>query len=78
MIQNEFENFKKFLETKFARFLIAMRKNTQDLTKDKMKFVPLLDMKKEWTNNALYKEYNITAAEQKFIDTIVSDLNKNE
>ena len=55
-----------------------MRKNTQDLTKDKMKFVPLLDMKKEWTNNALYKEYNITAAEQKFIDTIVSDLNKNE
>ena len=54
-----------------------MRKNTQDLTKDKMKFVPC-DMKKEWTNNALYKEYNITAAEQKFIDTIVSDLNKNE
>ena len=76
--KNEAENFKKFLETKFARFLIAMRKNTQDLTKDKMKFVPLLDMKKEWTNNALYKEYNITAAEQKFIDTIVSDLNKNE
>ena len=48
-------NYKHYLETRFVRFLISLRKNTQHLTESRFKFVPLLEMNKEWTDEDLYK-----------------------
>ena len=67
-------NYKHYLETRFVRFLISLRKNTQHLTESRFKFVPLLEMNKEWTDEDLYKKFNITKKDQDFIETIVKEM----
>jgi site-specific DNA-methyltransferase (adenine-specific) len=69
----EAENLAAYLRTRFARFLIALRKNTQDIRGDRFSYVPALDWSVCWTDEALYKRYTITLEEQAFIDTIVRD-----
>lgn len=70
----EAKNFAKYISTKFFRFLVALRKNTQDSNRSHFKFVPVLDMKKEWTDSELFKKFGISLDEQKFIDSIVRDM----
>lgn len=57
--------YKNFLESKTVRFLISLRKNTQDISKDKFRFVPgeieLLDTLK------------LTKEELEYIDSIILD-----
>jgi len=56
----EAANLAAFLRTKFARFLIWLRMNTQDIRKDVFSFVPDLDWKKFWTDETLYARYGLT------------------
>jgi site-specific DNA-methyltransferase (adenine-specific) len=72
--QREAENFSLYLKTKFARFMIALVKNTQNLTKSGFRFLPIMDYKKEWTDEALYDFFGIDEKEQKFIDSIVKPM----
>jgi site-specific DNA-methyltransferase (adenine-specific) len=72
--EQEAINFSNYLKTKFARFLVALRKNTQDVSKSKFRFVPKLDFKKDWSDQTLYRMFAITSDEQKFIDTIVREI----
>ena len=74
--ENEIEarNFANYMRTKFFRFLVHLRKNTQDVTQARFKFVPLLNMNEDWTDKKLYKHYGITLDEQKFIDTLIRDM----
>lgn len=67
----EAENLASFLRTKFVRLLIALRKNTQHITKDRFAFVPALPMTKEWSDKKLYAHFGITEEEAAFIETIV-------
>jgi site-specific DNA-methyltransferase (adenine-specific) len=67
----EAENLASFLRTKFVRLLIALRKNTQHITKERFAFVPALPMTKEWTDKNLYSHFGITEEEISFIETIV-------
>ena len=67
----EAENLASFLRTKFVRLLIALRKNTQHITKERFAFVPSLPMTKQWTDEKLYGHFGITLEEQAFIETIV-------
>lgn len=72
--EKEAKNFEAYMRTKFFRFLIALRKNTQHVTQTKFKFVPVLDMKKTWNDASLYKYFNISRDEQAFIDSIVREM----
>lgn len=67
----EATNFSKFLKTRFCRFLIALRKNTQHITPDRFKFVPKLDMKIGWDDDSLFEHFGISEAEQEFIASLV-------
>lgn len=68
------ENFAKYIKTRFFRFLVSLKKNTQDTSKEKFSFVPDLDMSQEWTDAKLYKRYGITEKEQEFIKSIVKEM----
>jgi site-specific DNA-methyltransferase (adenine-specific) len=70
----EAENFEKYIKTRFFRFLVSLKKNTQHLSKDRFSFVPDLDMSVEWTDEKLYKRYGITEKEQEFITSIVREM----
>ena len=72
--ENEANNVSLYLQTRFARFLIALRKNTQNITRDAFSYVPALDWSIRWTDEALYKRYKITPDEQAFIASIVREM----
>ena len=72
----ESENLAAYLTTRFARFLIALCKNTQHLRADRFQYVPIPDLQIKWTDAALYKRYGITPEEQLFIASIVKDWTK--
>lgn len=68
------ENFKKYMSTKFFRFLVLLIKNTQDVPKRVYSYVPQQNLKQEWTDELLYKKYGINEDEIKFINTLVKDV----
>lgn len=71
--ENEIEarNLAEFLRTRFARFLVGLRKNTQHITKDRFMFVPQMDMSIKWTDELLYEHFGISAAEVAFIEMMI-------
>jgi site-specific DNA-methyltransferase (adenine-specific) len=73
----EAENLAGYLRTRFLRFLVALRKNTQHVTQDRFLFVPSLPMTKEWTDKKLYEHFGITPDEIEFIEKIVRPMDVN-
>ena len=69
--KSEAENAVSYLTTKFVRFLILLRKNTQNAAKGVYSFVPVQDFSQRWTDEKLYKKYSITEDEVVFIDSMV-------
>ena len=67
----EAKNLDSYLRTRFLRFLVGLRKNTQHITKDRFSFVPLLPMTKVWTDEKLYAHFGLSTEEIAFIDSIV-------
>jgi site-specific DNA-methyltransferase (adenine-specific) len=67
--KSEAENLKAYLHTKFVRFLTAQLSFSQDITRDRFSFVPILDMSTRWTDDALYKRYGLTKDEIAFIES---------
>jgi hypothetical protein len=64
-------NFAAYLRTKFVRFLVSLRTNTQDLYSERFAFVPRLPMDRQWTDKMLYKKYGITKEEIAFIEGMI-------
>lgn len=73
--KSQAENFAKYVKTRFFRFLVMLKKNTQHLSKDRFSFVPDLPMDQVWTDEKLYERYEITPAEQKFIESMIKEMN---
>ena len=68
---NECENVMSYIRTKFFRFLVLLRKNTQHATSKVYQFVPLQDFSHPWTDEMLYKKYNLTEDEIAFIESMI-------
>jgi site-specific DNA-methyltransferase (adenine-specific) len=77
VVAGRFENRKKaeryarYLRTRFVRFLVSLRKSTQDAAKDVYAFVPDVPLDCEWTDEKLYKRYGLTKDEISFVESIV-------
>lgn len=69
--EKQAQNLAEYLKTRFLRFLVGLRKNTQDITKDRFLFVPTVDMNKEWSDELLYKHFNLTNDEIEFIELMI-------
>lgn len=65
------ENVISYIKTKFFRFLVLQRKNTQHATSKVYAFVPLQDFSHPWTDGELYKKYNLTDEEIQFIESMI-------
>jgi site-specific DNA-methyltransferase (adenine-specific) len=50
---------------------VSLRKATQHATKDVYTFVPDVPLDREWTDEKLYKRYDLTKDEIAFIESIV-------
>lgn len=69
----EAERFKNYLQTDFARYLLGLRKLTQDIPRDRWNWVPLIDTSKDWSDEDLAKHFKLTKEEQLHIKKKVKE-----
>lgn len=72
----EAQNFGAYLRTKFVRFLVSLRTNTQHLYSERFAFVPKLPMDSEWTDKKLYKKYGLTKDEIACIEKVIRPMDE--
>jgi site-specific DNA-methyltransferase (adenine-specific) len=68
----EAQRYAAYLRTRFLRFLVSLRKVTQDAPKGVYAFVPNLPTDRYWTDELLYERYGITPDEIAFIESQVA------
>lgn len=68
------ENALSYMKTKFVRFLMLLCVSGFGLSKIVFQFVPLQDFTKPWTDEELYKKYDLTEAEIEFIDSMIKPM----
>lgn len=73
--RDEAQNCFDYLQTCFARFLISQLTYTQHLSKSNFAYVPLLDFKKHWTDEELFKMFGLTQDEINFIKETIRPMN---
>lgn len=66
--KKETELMKKYLDTKFVRYLIGVKTHTQHFKQATFSLVPNIGHKKEWTDEMLYNRYDLSEAERKEIE----------
>ena len=54
--------------------MVSVKKKTQDAFAQVYEFVPLQDFTKPWTDEELYKKYNLTDDEIKFIESMIKPM----
>lgn len=67
----EAQSLASYLRTRFVRFLVSLRKSTQDAPKHVYSFVPVQAWDRQWTDEMLYEKYGLTEEEISFIESIV-------
>lgn len=61
----------KYIKSRFFRYLVSLKKKTQNGPRTVYQFVPLQDFTQEWTDEKLYKKYNLTQEEIDFIESMI-------
>lgn len=69
--RDEAESVMSYFRTRFLRFLVSLRKITQDTTRETYLWVPQQKWNRKWTDAELYKKYGITRDEVAFIESRV-------
>ncbi|MGE0482505.1 MAG: Eco57I restriction-modification methylase domain-containing protein [Gammaproteobacteria bacterium] len=67
----EARSVESYLRTRLARFLVSLRKPSQDVFRSMYRWVPIQAWDQEWTDAELYKKYRITADEAALIETMI-------
>ena len=65
------ENVISYIKTRFFRFFVLFKKNTQNAARGVYQFVPLQDFSEPWTDEKLYAKYNLTDEEIAFIESMI-------
>lgn len=63
-----------YLRTRFARFLVSLRKATQDAARDVYAFIPDVPIDREWTDELLYERYGLIEDEIAFIESQIREM----
>ena len=72
--KEEAENFAAYIKTRFFRFLVYLRKITQNTTSKVYWFVPVLDFSKLRTDELLYGKYKLTKSEIDYIESLINPM----
>ena len=70
----ECNNYMSYLRTSTVRFLILQLISTQDISAEKFQFVPLQDFSESWTDEKLYKKYNLSPEEIAYIEGLIKPM----
>ncbi len=68
------ENIISYMKTRFFRFFVLFKKNTQNAPKNVYECVPIQDFSKSWTDDELFKMYGMTREEISFINSMIKPM----
>ena len=74
----ECENIVSYISTKFFRYLVSLKKRTQNGPRGVYQFVPIQDFSKSWTDKALYAKYKLDANEIAFIEEKIKTMDLSD
>ena len=80
LVLNSFDNRKEadnmcsYIKSKFSRFLLLQALTSIHITKDSFQFVPIQDFSHPWTDEMLYKKYNLDKDEIAFIESMIKPM----
>lgn len=69
--ETEAQHLCGYISTKFFRFLVMLKKTSQHAPSSVYQFVPLQDFSEPWTDEKLYKKYNLSEEEIAFIESMI-------
>lgn len=72
--QEEANNCMSYMRTKFFRFLVLQKKNTQHATSKVYQEVPLQDFTKPWSDEELYEKYGLDLFEREYIESLIKPM----
>lgn len=70
----ECKNIISYIHTRFFRYMVYIKKKTQDNPSSVFQFVPLQDFSTKWTDEMLYSKYGIDSEEQEYIKSIIKEM----
>lgn len=70
----ECNNIISYIKTRFLRYLVSIKKKTQNGPRGVYQFVPLQDFSKPWTDEELYAKYSLSNEEIAFIEATISPM----
>lgn len=76
--RSEAESVRSYLQSRFARFLVSLRKPSQDVFRSMYRWVPVQAWDRRWTDADLYVKYGITAEEQEFIESMIRPMDLSD
>lgn len=74
----EAESLESYLRTRFARFLVSLRKPAQHVFRGMYRWVPAQMWDRTWKDADLYKKYGITRDEQAFIESLIRPMKPSD
>lgn len=72
--KQEAENFCSYVRTKLFRFMVLIKKISQDALQKVYSIVPMQDFTKEWSDEMLYSKYNLSSDEIAFIEEMIKPM----
>ncbi len=68
------KNIVSYIKTRFFRYLVSIKKKTQNGPRMVYQFVPMQDFNEDWTDEKLYKKYNLSQKEIDFIELMIKPM----
>ena len=69
------ENVISYIKTRFFRFFVLLKKNTQHAAKGVYELVPIQNFDEPWSDEKLFKKYELTKEEIDFIESMIRPMN---
>ena len=74
--EEEAKSLKKYMQTKFFRFLVSQFMYSHHITKESYQLVPVQDFTQSWTEQTLYEKYQINDHEVRIIEESIKPFDK--
>ena len=75
--KEEVENVISYIESKFFHFMVTLKKNTMMAAKTVYELVPIQNFNELWSDEKLYKKYNLSRDEIDLIDSMIKPIEIN-
>lgn len=72
--EKQCKNIISYMKTRFFRYMVSIKKKTQDCPRGVFQFVPMQDFNKSWTDAELYEKYKLSIDEVNYIESLINPM----